>query len=146
MNYLLPYANLAISWGLLILIWLVQLIIYPGFQRISRDAFAAYHRWYVIRIAAVVLPLMVAELVLTIWWVLSDAYSPISLSAGFFHRLDFNLCAPGSHSQSVENRQRSDANSAPGGDQLDSHGSLEFESGPGFNLYDQRNLLAGSIT
>ncbi|MGD8293472.1 MAG: hypothetical protein PVF37_17310 [Desulfobacterales bacterium] len=84
MNYLLPSANLAISWGLLILIWLVQLIIYPGFQRISREAFTAYHRWYVIRISAVVLPLMVAELVLTIWWILSDAYSPISLSAGFF--------------------------------------------------------------
>ena len=84
MNSILSVANLAISWGLLILIWLVQLIIYPGFQRILQEAFAAYHKWYVIRISAVVLPLMVAELILTIWWVLSDAYSSISLSAGFF--------------------------------------------------------------
>ncbi len=83
MSYLLPYANLAISWGLMILIWLVQLIIYPGFHRIPSEVFISYHRWYVIRISAVVLPLMVAELILTIWWILSDAYSPISLSAGF---------------------------------------------------------------
>ena len=84
MSNLLPYANLAISWGLFILIWLVQLIIYPGFHRIPAELFVSYHRWYVIRISAVVLPLMVAELILTIWWVLSDAYSPMSLSAGFF--------------------------------------------------------------
>jgi hypothetical protein len=84
MSYVLPYANLAISWGLLILIWLVQLIIYPGFHRIPSEVFISYHRWYVIRISAVVVPLMVGELILTISWVLSDAYSPISLSAGFF--------------------------------------------------------------
>jgi len=83
MSYLLPYANLSISWALLILIWLVQLIIYPGFHRISPEEFAVYHRWYVIRISSVVLPLMIAELVLVIWWVLSDNYSSISLSAGF---------------------------------------------------------------
>ena len=83
MSYLLPYANIALSWGLLVLIWLVQLIIYPGFHRISPEEFAVYHRWYVIRISSVVLPLMTAELVLVIWWVLSDNYSTISLSAGF---------------------------------------------------------------
>lgn len=83
MSPILSYANLAVSWGLLILIWLVQLIIYPGFHRIPQNAFAAYHRWYVIRISSVVLPLMVGELILTIWWVLSETYASISLSAGF---------------------------------------------------------------
>jgi hypothetical protein len=82
MSYLLPYANISISWGLLILIWLVQLIIYPGFHRITRGAFAAYHRWYVIRISSIVLPLMSAELLLTVWWIRSDDYSPVSVSAG----------------------------------------------------------------
>ena len=82
MSPLLPYANLSISWGLLILIWLVQLIIYPGFSRISPEEFKAYHRWYVIRISSVVLPLMLAELILSIWWVLSNDYSAISVSAG----------------------------------------------------------------
>jgi hypothetical protein len=82
MSYLLPYANLSISWGLFILIWLVQLIIYPGFHRITREAFTAYHKWYVIRISSVVLPLMSAELLLTVWWIRSDDYSPVSVSAG----------------------------------------------------------------
>lgn len=82
MNHILPYANLAVSWGLLILIWLVQLIIYPGFHRIPRETFAAYHRWYVIRISSVVLPLMLAELILTVWWIRSDNYSLVSVLAG----------------------------------------------------------------
>ena len=82
MSYLLPYANIALSWGLFILIWLVQLIIYPGFHKIPRESFTAYHRWYVVRISCVVLPLMTGELVLTIWWVLSDNYSSISVSVG----------------------------------------------------------------
>jgi len=63
----------------MILIWLVQLIIYPGFHRVSQDEFADYHRWYVIRISAVVLPLMLAELILTVWWVISDNYSAVSI-------------------------------------------------------------------
>ena len=82
MSNILPYANIALSWGLLVLIWLVQLIIYPGFHRISHEAFAAYHRWYVIRISSVVLPLMVAELILSIWWVLSNNYSLVSVISG----------------------------------------------------------------
>ena len=82
MSPLLPYANLSISWGLLILIWLVQLIIYPGFSRISPEEFKVYHRWYVIRISSVVLPLMLAELILTFWWVLSDDYSAVSILTG----------------------------------------------------------------
>ena len=84
MSSILSYANLAVSWGLLVLIWLVQLIIYPGFHRISPEVFVAYHRWYVIRISSIVLPLMIAELILAIWWALSDNYSPASLTSGFF--------------------------------------------------------------
>ncbi len=61
--------HLAISWGLLLLIWLVQIIIYPGFQRISSVDFIDYHRWYVNRISVFVLPLMAAEAVMTARWV-----------------------------------------------------------------------------
>ena len=82
MSYILPYANLAISWGLLILIWLVQLIIYPGFHLITRDVFVSYHKWYVMRISSIVFPLMLAELILTVWWIQSDDYSLVSVLAG----------------------------------------------------------------
>jgi len=83
MNSILPYANLAVGWGLLILIWLVQLIIYPSFYRISPDEFAAYHKWYVKRISSVVMPLMISELGLTAWWILSDKHSTVSFFSGF---------------------------------------------------------------
>ena len=62
--------NLALSWGLLLLIWLVQVIIYPGFHRIPTDIFIDYHRWYVNRISFIVLPLMISELGMTTWWLL----------------------------------------------------------------------------
>ena len=67
--------NLALSWGLLILIWLVQVIIYPGFHRIPPDIFIDYHRWYVKRISCIVLPLMISEAGMTTWWLL-DAGTP----------------------------------------------------------------------
>ena len=61
--------NTAVSWGLFILIWLVQIIIYPGFHRIPTANFVAYHRWYAFRISVVVLPLMIAEIIfLGAWW------------------------------------------------------------------------------
>lgn len=63
--------NLAVSWGLLVLIWLVQIIIYPGFHRIPAEGFRRFHRWYTIRIAVIVIPLMAGEVMLTIAWIWS---------------------------------------------------------------------------
>ena len=61
--------NIAVSWGLLILIWLVQIIIYPGLRHIPSSAFVDYHRWYTLKITALVLPLMVGEIIfLGVWW------------------------------------------------------------------------------
>ena len=57
--------NIAISWGLLLLIWLVQIIIYPGLSRLPSEDFVNYHRWYMIRISATVLPLMICEVIIT---------------------------------------------------------------------------------
>jgi hypothetical protein len=65
--------NLAVSWGLTILIWLVQLIIYPGFHRVPREDFVLYHRWYALRISMIVMPLMLFELVLLLGWWLGGA-------------------------------------------------------------------------
>ena len=67
--------NLALGYGLVVLIWLVQVIIYPGFHRIPPDIFIDYHRWYVKRISLIVLPLMIPEVGMTIWWLL-DAGTP----------------------------------------------------------------------
>ncbi len=84
MSLILPYANLAVSWGLLVLIWLVQLIVYPGFHRISPEDFQSFHKWYAKRISSVVLPLMISELGLTAWWTLSDNLSTASVLSSVF--------------------------------------------------------------
>ena len=60
--------NVAVSGGLFILIWLVQIIIYPGMVRIPSNDFVNYHAWYVTRITMIVLPLMICEIVIAIAW------------------------------------------------------------------------------
>lgn len=58
---------LLISFGLVVLIWLVQLIIYPNFQYISSAELIKWHKIYTPRITAVVAPLMIAQLILSIY-------------------------------------------------------------------------------
>ena len=69
--------NLAISCALVVLIWIVQLIIYPGLQKIPSKMFSAYHRCYVKRITSIVLPLMLVELWMTAWWLKSESTSSV---------------------------------------------------------------------
>jgi hypothetical protein len=46
------------DFGLLVLIWVVQLIIYPGFAFIEFKEFGAWHKRYMLLITFVVAPLM----------------------------------------------------------------------------------------
>ncbi len=76
--------NLAVSWGLLVLIWLVQVIIYPGLFRIPSKEFVDYHSWYTIRITAIVLPLMIGEVMITAGWLILDKVTIFSAVAAIF--------------------------------------------------------------
>ena len=78
---LLYIFNIAVSWGLLLLIWLVQIIIYPGFDQIPSTGFKNYHRWYVKRISAIVLPLMICEVIISVGWLILENYSLYSVIA-----------------------------------------------------------------
>lgn len=49
------------------LIWLVQLVHYPLFAHVAAADFVAYEREHCRRIGPLVLPLMLAELTLTLW-------------------------------------------------------------------------------
>ena len=65
MNLILEFIHehiLAIDFALCILIWLVQVIIYPVLAVVSIDAFPRWHAIYCKRIAYFVLPLMLAQL------------------------------------------------------------------------------------
>jgi len=56
--------RLLLDFGLFILIWLVQLVIYPSFQYYVKDDLIRWHKKYTPRITFIVLPLMLGQLML----------------------------------------------------------------------------------
>jgi hypothetical protein len=58
--------SLLVDAGLVVLIWLVQLIIYPSFTYYSAENLLKWHQKYTTRLAFVVIPLMLSQLVLAI--------------------------------------------------------------------------------
>ena len=66
MTYLLEilYEHaLVIDFAMFVLIWVVQLIVYPVFRQIESGSFSTWHRSYCNKIGFFVLPLMVAQLI-----------------------------------------------------------------------------------
>ena len=59
--------QLASTWGLVGLIWLVQCVQYPLLARVGRGEFAAFHAEHCRRITWVVGPLMLVELGSAVW-------------------------------------------------------------------------------
>lgn len=64
-------STLAINTGVLTLIWLVQLVIYPGLDRYTSTELRSWHPVYTQRVSFVVLPLMMSQLMLSVYsvWV-----------------------------------------------------------------------------
>ncbi|NNE98544.1 MAG: hypothetical protein HKN25_05935 [Pyrinomonadaceae bacterium] len=56
-------ASLLVNFGLAVLIWTVQLVIYPSFFEVEAKRFADWHNTYTTRISFLVLPLMVLQVV-----------------------------------------------------------------------------------
>ncbi|NAS32535.1 hypothetical protein GTQ40_16255 [Flavobacteriaceae bacterium R38] len=54
--------RLLVDFGLLILIWMIQLVVYPGFSYYSRKWLIIWHRKYTALIGYIVGPLMLAQL------------------------------------------------------------------------------------
>lgn len=52
----------AVTWAMVGVIWLVQLVQYPGFPRVGGAEFGAFHGHHASRITWIVAPLMGAEL------------------------------------------------------------------------------------
>ena len=69
------------DFGLLVLIWMVQRIIYPSFLHYSTDNLIVWHRKYTLRIGFIVMPLTLGQLGLAIVQVLGERtiYSILSL-------------------------------------------------------------------
>lgn len=68
MNYQEIIATLfpLVNFGLVVLIWIVQLIVYPSFLFYKRENLVLWHNTYTQRIAIVVVPLMLLQLIISI--------------------------------------------------------------------------------
>src|SRR5918997_530129 len=60
-------ANRLASFGLVVLIWLVQIIIYPAFAEIAPDRFTRWHAGYTRSVTWIVVPLMFGQVALLGW-------------------------------------------------------------------------------
>jgi hypothetical protein len=58
--------ELLITAGLVVLIWLIQVLHYPTFLFVHREAFARFEAFHTRRISVIVIPLMLAEVALAL--------------------------------------------------------------------------------
>lgn len=56
--------SLMIDFGMLVLIWMVQLLIYPGFKYFEREKLIIWHAQYTRNMTFIVMPLMLGQLLL----------------------------------------------------------------------------------
>lgn len=60
-------SRLVLDFGLMVLIWIVQLLIYPSFLHYSPERLQQWHLRYTSRMAIIVIPLMFGQLAITIY-------------------------------------------------------------------------------
>ncbi len=64
---LVDIVQLLVDFGMVVLIWIVQLIIYPGFLHYTAQDLLVWHRQYTARFTMIVMPLMLAQLGVAIY-------------------------------------------------------------------------------
>ncbi|MET7030344.1 hypothetical protein [Sediminicola luteus] len=57
--------RLLLDLGLIVLIWMVQLVVYPSFKYYPESDLVRWHQTYTVRIAYIVMPLMMGQLLLS---------------------------------------------------------------------------------
>lgn len=70
---MLTTIRFAFDLGVLVLIWLVQLVIYPGFRYLPRESMEVWHPQYTVLVSWVVIPLMLGQLGIATYEVLRAA-------------------------------------------------------------------------
>ena len=69
----MPELHSLVDFGMCVVLWLVQLVIYPSFLRLESSELIAWHKAYTFRVSFVILPLMFGQLALSILSVVGDA-------------------------------------------------------------------------
>lgn len=65
---MLEQLQIVSDFGMCVVLWLVQLIIYPSFQRIAPERVLAWHARYTFRVSFIIMPLMLVQLGLSVWF------------------------------------------------------------------------------
>lgn len=78
--YKLELVTCALMTGL---IWLIQIVHYPGFAFVDSSKFINFHEFHSRRITWIVLPVMTTELLVGLWMVWSFKFSSASLLNAF---------------------------------------------------------------
>ena len=52
----IPEIHSLVDFGMCVVLWLVQLVIYPSFLRVDSNDFLAWHKAYTSRVSFVILP------------------------------------------------------------------------------------------
>ncbi|WP_292944605.1 hypothetical protein [Olleya sp. UBA1516] len=73
--------SLLFDFGLVVLIWMVQLIIYPSFKYYNQEALIKWHAKYTVRIAGIVIPLMFGQLILYLYLVFTQSDTSIYIKS-----------------------------------------------------------------
>lgn len=68
---------LSTSWGLFILIWLIQIVHYPSFRYVDATEFTNFHHHHTNTITVIVLPLMLCELANILFVTYKTGFSPL---------------------------------------------------------------------
>jgi len=84
---MIEISRLLLDFGLCILIWMVQLIVYPSFLFFSDNNLFTWHKTYTKAIALIVMPLMLGQLSIVIYQVflIQNAYTLTSIVLVFFY-------------------------------------------------------------
>ena len=108
----LALLRLLIDFGFVVLIWCVQLVIYPSFAHYTNENLLKWHRSYTKRVTYIVLPLMFSQLILgvidlfqyrnwytilslviifVLWWLTFKIFVPLHFSIDENRPVD-NVC------------------------------------------------------
>lgn len=89
--------RLLLDFGFAVLIWAVQLVIYPSFLYYPKKDLITWHRSYTVRVTYIVMPLMFGQLILSIWQLiaLKNLYTVLSvILIGLLWVLTFTVFVP----------------------------------------------------
>jgi len=73
--------RLLLDFGLVVLIWMIQRIVYPSFLHYSAEDLVTWHKEYTSRFSVIVIPLMFGQLSISVYQLITGTslYTVISL-------------------------------------------------------------------